>query len=57
MISYPKSYTEQIERQITKGHREDAAAAAKKAGSNRTAKVKGFKFSKRAATFRMPSEV
>ncbi len=56
MLSYPKSYTESLERQITKGLREDAAAAAKKAGSNKTAKVPGFKFPKRVQGFKMPSE-
>ena len=56
MLSYPQSYTEAIERTYTKGLREDAAAAAKKAGSNKTARVKGFKFPRRAAGFKMPSD-
>ncbi len=56
MLSYPESYTETIERQYTKGLRETAAAAAKKAGSNKTAKVPGFKFPTRAPSFRMPSD-
>ena len=56
MLSYPKGYTEAIERTYTKGLREDAAAAAKKAGSNKTARVKGFRFPRRAAGFKMPSD-
>ncbi len=56
MLHYPKSHTEALERQITKGMREDAVAAAKKTGSNKIEKVKGFKFPKRQQGFKMPSE-
>ena len=56
MLNYPKSFTENIEATITKGLREDAAAAAKKAGSNTIARVKGFKFPKRPQGFKMPSD-
>lgn len=56
MPSYPKSFTEGHEAIITQGLREEAAAAAKKAGSNKTAKVKGFKFSKYTPGFKMPGD-
>ena len=56
MLNYPKSYTQAIEASITKGLREDAAAAAKKAGSNKIERVKGFKFPRRDAGFKMPGD-
>lgn len=56
MLHYPKSHTEALERQITKGMREDAVAAAKKAGSNKIARITGYKFPKRDQGFKMPSD-
>lgn len=53
---FSNHYMQQIERQYTKGLREDAAAAAKKAGSNKIAKVQGFRFPRRTRGFKMPSE-
>lgn len=52
---FSRYYIQKLEQQITKGLREGAAAVAKKAGSNKTEKVPGFRFLKRTAGFRMPS--
>lgn len=50
---FSRSYNQALEAKVTKALRAAAAAEAKARGSNKTRKVKGYKFPKHAPAFRM----
>jgi len=56
-MTYSKQWIQELEKNIRQGNRIDAALAAKRAGSNKTAKTPAVKmgFDRNAKRFEMPT--